>query len=114
MPLMSDRAVPELRRPHPDSQPASGGHLCSPIKPTSGRHAPYTQIVEHDMYMMARARSASDAARLVARLHNQLVALDPSKQWADVRLMQDIVRTSESVAIRRFALILLGIFAGVA
>ncbi len=28
--------------------------------------------------------------------------------------MQDIVRTSESVAIRRFALILLGIFAGVA
>lgn len=77
-------------------------------------YRPYTQIVEHDMYLMARARSASDATRLVARLHDQLVALDPSKEWADVRLMKDILRTSESVQVRRFVLILLGIFAGVA
>jgi putative ABC transport system permease protein len=66
------------------------------------------------MYLMVRAQSTADAARLRARLRDQLVALDPSKAWAEVRLMQDIVRSSESVALRRFVLILLGMFAGVA
>ena len=83
-------------------------------KPAVTIYRPYTQLVEHDMYLMVRARSAPDAARLVARLHDQLVAVDPSKEWADARLMQDILRTSESVSVRRFVLILLGIFAGLA
>ena len=65
-------------------------------------YRPYTQIVEHDMYLMVRARSATDAARLVARLHDQLITVNPSKEWADARLMQDVLRTSESVSVRRF------------
>ena len=77
-------------------------------------YRPYTQIVEHDMYLMVRAQSAADAARLRARLRDQLVALDPAKAWAEVRLMHDIVSSSESVALRRFVLIVLGMFAGVA
>jgi putative ABC transport system permease protein len=83
-------------------------------QPAMTIYRPYTQIVEHDMYLMVRAQSATDAARLRARLRDQLVALDPSKAWADVRLMQDIVSSSESVALRRFVLILLGMFAAVA
>ena len=40
---------------------------------------PYTQIVEHDMYVMVRARSAADAARLAAELGPQLLAVDPAQ-----------------------------------
>ena len=65
-------------------------------------YRPYTQIVEHDMYLMVRARSAADAGRLRARLRVQLVAVDRSRAWADVRLMQAIISGSESVALRRF------------
>jgi putative ABC transport system permease protein len=77
-------------------------------------YRPYSQIVEHDMFLMVRARSAADAARLAVQLQPQLLAVDRTREWSDVRLMQDVIRTSASVSLRRFVLILFGIFAGLA
>jgi predicted lysophospholipase L1 biosynthesis ABC-type transport system permease subunit len=83
-------------------------------QPAATMYRPYTQVVEHDMFLMVRARSASDAARLTTNLRTQLLALDPNKDWADVRPMRDVINGSESIRLRRFVLILLGSFAGLA
>jgi putative ABC transport system permease protein len=83
-------------------------------QPAATLYRPYSQIVEHDMYLMARARSSPDAARLAAHLRSQLLALDPGKDWSDVRPMRDVINESESIRLRRFILILLGGFAGLA
>jgi putative ABC transport system permease protein len=74
-------------------------------------YRPYSQILEHDMYLMVRARSAPDSARLETRLRSELLAIDPSKAWADVRPMRDVISQSESIRLRRFVLTVLGIFA---
>jgi putative ABC transport system permease protein len=83
-------------------------------RPAATLYRPYSQIVEHDMYLMVRARSPSDSARLTTRLRSQLLAVDPNKDWADVRPMRDVIDRSESIRLRRFVLILLGSFAGLA
>jgi putative ABC transport system permease protein len=77
-------------------------------------YRPYTQIVEHDMVLMVRASSPSAAARIASGLRTHLVAMDPAKIWSDVRLMQDVIDGSQSIRVRRFALILLGSFAAIA
>jgi ABC-type antimicrobial peptide transport system permease subunit len=82
--------------------------------PADTIYRPYTQIVEHDMYLMVRARGADDAARLVAGLGPSLRTLDPAKRWWNVGLMRDTIRDSGSVRLRRFVLTLLGIFATLA
>ena len=73
-------------------------------------YRPYSQIVEHDMYLMVRARSAADASRLAIELGSLLQTVDRSREWADVRLMQDVIKDSESVRLRRFVVILFAIF----
>ena len=83
-------------------------------QPAATIYRPYSQIVEHDMFLMVRARSAADAARLAVQLQPQLLAVDRTREWSDVRLMQDVIRASASVSLRRFVLILFGIFAGLA
>ena len=40
--------------------------------------------------------------------------MDPNKDWADVRPMRDVINGSDSIRLRRFVLILLGSFAGLA
>ena len=77
-------------------------------------YRPYTQLVEHDMYLLVRARSPHDAGSLAARLHAHLVAMDPTHVWADVRLMQDAIDASSAIRVRRFVLTLLAGFAGLA
>jgi putative ABC transport system permease protein len=77
-------------------------------------YRPYTQIVEHDMVLMVRASSAAGAARIAAGLRTHLAAVNPAKDWSEVRLMQDVIDGSESLRVRRFLLILLGSFAAVA
>lgn len=77
-------------------------------------YRPYAQIVEHDMYLALRARSASDTSRIVSELRSQMTTVDPSREWWDVRPMWQIIRGSESIRLRRFVLILLGSFAGIA
>jgi predicted permease len=83
-------------------------------QPALTLYRPYSQIVEHDMYLMVRARSSSDAARLAMHLGPQLLAIDPAKYWTDVRPMRDVISGSDSIRVRRFVLILLGSFAGLA
>jgi len=83
-------------------------------QPAMTIYRPYSQIVEHDMYLMVRARSAADASRLAIELGSLLQTVDRSREWADVRLMQDVIKDSESVRLRRFVVILFAIFAGLA
>jgi len=83
-------------------------------QPAVTLYRPYSQIVEHDMFLMVRARSSADAARLATTLRSQLLAVDPDKNWAEVRPMQDVIDGSDSIRFRRFVLILLGTFAGLA
>jgi hypothetical protein len=83
-------------------------------EPAVTLYRPYMQIVEHDMYLMVRARSSSDATRLATRLRSELLAVDPNKDWEAVRPMHDVINGSGSIRLRRFVLILLGSFAGLA
>ena len=83
-------------------------------QPAATMYRPYSQIVEHDMFLMVRARSSSDATRLATHLQSQLLAVDSNKLWVDVRPMQDVINGSDSIRLRRFVLILLGSFAGLA
>ena len=83
-------------------------------QPAVTLYRPYTQIVEHDMFLMVRARSSSDASRLATQLRPQLLAVDPDKDWTDVRPMRDVINESDAIRLRRFVLILLGSFAGLA
>jgi predicted permease len=87
-------------------------NLDEPVATTIYR--PYSQIVEHDMFLMVRAGSASAATRIGASLRSDLLAINPNKNWEDVRPMQQIIAASESIRLRRFVLILLGWFAGAA
>jgi len=77
-------------------------------------YRPYSQMVEHDMYLLVRTRSSSDATRVEANLRSALVAADPSREWSDVRPMHQVIDRSESIRLRRFVLTLLGSFAALA
>jgi putative ABC transport system permease protein len=76
-------------------------------------YRPSTQIVEHDMFLLLRARTAADAARIAPDLRERLRA-GIGKDWWDARLLRQVVTESESVRLRRFVLILLGSFAALA
>ena len=52
--------------------------------------------------------------RIAGELRAHLLAIDAGKYWADVRPMRQVIEESESVRLRRFVLILLGGFAGLA
>jgi putative ABC transport system permease protein len=77
-------------------------------------YRPYEQIVEHDMYLLLRARSAPDASRIVGELRSLMVGVHPGSEWWDVRSMAQAISDSESIRLRRFVLILLGSFAAIA
>ena len=77
-------------------------------------YRPYSQIVEHDMYLMVRAPSAFGAASIAAALRSELHAGESNEEWSDVRPLRQVIRDSESIRLRRFVLILLGTFAGLA
>ena len=83
-------------------------------EPASTMYRPYTQIVEHDMYLLVRARSASDETRIAANLTAHLRGVDPAKEWFDVRTMRQVIAESGSIRLRRFVLILLGSFSALA
>jgi predicted permease len=77
-------------------------------------YRPYSQIVEHDMYLMVRVRSSFDIAPVAASLGERLPPADGAARWWDVRPMRQVIDDSESIRLRRFVLILLGGFAGLA
>jgi predicted permease len=76
-------------------------------------YRPYTQIVEHDMFLLLRARTAADALRIAPDLRERL-RTGVGKDWWDARLLRQVIADSESVRLRRFVLILLGSFAALA
>ena len=76
-------------------------------------YRPFSQIVEHDMFLLLRARTAADASRIAPDLRARLRA-GIGKDWWEPRLLRQVVADSESVRLRRFILILLGSFAALA
>jgi putative ABC transport system permease protein len=66
------------------------------------------------MFLMVRTRIAASQQRVAALLHSRLVASSAERGWSEFRSMQDVIRESESMRLRRFVLMLLGSFAGVA
>lgn len=82
--------------------------------PAATIYRPYSQIVEHDMFLMVRASSSADTARIAAGLRQHLLAMDTTRVWADIRPMQDVIGGSESLRLRRFVMMLLACFAGLA
>ena len=83
-------------------------------QPAATIYRPFTQIVEHDMYLMVKVRSGADMARIAASLPSELSAAVSGSQWFEVRSTAQAINASESVRLRRFVLILLGIFATLA
>jgi putative ABC transport system permease protein len=74
-------------------------------------YRPFTQIVEHDMYLMARVDSAATAPRIASDLRLRLAAMAPGREWEPVLTLDQIIAASESLRLRRFVLVLLGTFA---
>ena len=83
-------------------------------QPAATLYRPYSQIVEHDMYLMVRIESAKNAARVAQDLRARLTLTAPGTDWADVLPLDRIIAGSESIRLRRFVLILLGSFAALA
>jgi putative ABC transport system permease protein len=79
-------------------------------------YRPFTQIVEHDMYLIVRAGTGSDASvagELRSRLASPASGL-PHRDWNNVETMATVIHESDSIRLRRFVLILLGAFAAIA
>jgi putative ABC transport system permease protein len=83
-------------------------------QPAATVYRPYSQIVEHDMYLMVRIESAKDAPRLARDLRARLSLAAPGTEWAEVLPLDRVIAGSESIRLRRFVLILLGSFATLA
>jgi putative ABC transport system permease protein len=79
--------------------------------PAATIYRPYTQIVEHDMFLMIRTRTDRDMARVSAILPGELRKTDPAMDWSDVLSMRQVIAESGAVRERRFVMLLLGAFA---
>ncbi|HEY7498698.1 MAG TPA: ABC transporter permease [Vicinamibacterales bacterium] len=86
------------------------GNLDDPLAATMYR--PYTQIIEHDMFLIARADPRVQLSSVVADLGARLRAT--GAPWWDVQTTRDAIGASGSLRQRRFILILLGSFAALA
>jgi putative ABC transport system permease protein len=83
-------------------------------QPAATLYRPYSQILEHDMFLMLKIESAADAPRVARDLRARLAMTSPGTEWADVLPLRQVIDQSSSIRLRRFVLILLGIFATVA
>jgi len=82
--------------------------------PSITMYRPYLQIVEHDMFFVSRVWSGVDGPRTAAAIQRELRAIDATKEWWPIRTMERVMDESETIRLRRFVLILLGIFASLA
>jgi predicted permease len=80
-------------------------------KPALTLYRPYTQLVEHDMYLLARARARAGATRLAAVVASRVAQ---AGEWSPARTMREVLSESESLRLRRFPLIVFGLFAALA
>jgi putative ABC transport system permease protein len=79
--------------------------------PAATIYRPYTQIVEHDMFLMVRTRTSGDMTRVAGVLAGELRKADPSMDWWEVRAMRQVIAESGAIRERRFVVSLLGGFA---
>ena len=79
--------------------------------PAATIYRPYTQIVEHDMFLMVRTRTDRDMARVAASLPGELRKADPTMNWSDVQPMHQVIAQSGAIRERRFVMSLFGAFA---
>jgi putative ABC transport system permease protein len=82
--------------------------------PAATIYRPFTQIVEHDMFLMVRTRTERDVARVASLLPGALRDVDPTMDWWDVRPMHQVIAESGAIRGRRFVARLLGGFATLA
>ena len=82
--------------------------------PAATIYRPYTQIVEHDMFLMIRTRTERDMPRVADVLPAELRQVDPGMDWWDVRPMRQVIAESGAIRGRRFVVRLLGGFAALA
>ena len=82
--------------------------LDSPLSPEA--HFPYQQVPQREMTLLARVTSAPGA--LAAALRAAVSGVDKDQPLYAVASLKE--RISDSLASHRFALLLIGIFAGVA
>jgi putative ABC transport system permease protein len=82
--------------------------------PAATIYRPYTQIVEHDMFLMIRTRTERDMPRVADVLPAELRKVDATMDWWDVRPMRQVIAESGAIRARRFVVLLLGGFAALA
>ena len=82
--------------------------------PAATIYRPYTQIVEHDMFLMVRTHTSGDVPRVANALVGELRKGDPSMDWWEVRPMRQVIAESGAIRERRFVVTLLGGFAALA
>ena len=83
-------------------------NLEEPLAATLYR--PYTQIVEHDMFLMVRTASTEDVPRVTREMRARLALAAPGAEWDEIRPWPEVLDGSESIRMRRFVLTLLGSF----
>jgi putative ABC transport system permease protein len=82
--------------------------------PAATIYRPFTQIVEHDMFLMVRTRTDRDIALVANLLPGELRRADPAMDWWEVRPMHQVIAESGAIRGRRFVARLLGGFAALA
>jgi putative ABC transport system permease protein len=82
------------------------------LEPESHMYVTYSQLPRASMYVALRARGALSSSELAAAVRREVAALDSDVAVYKIRSMEDVMALA--VASRRFNMLLLGIFAGLA
>jgi putative ABC transport system permease protein len=85
-------------------------HRGLDVDPQPEYYLPHTQLPERSMILAVR--SAQDPRSLASAIRREIQSIDPDEPIANVRTLETVV--SDSVAPRRLAVVLLGVFAGIA
>jgi putative ABC transport system permease protein len=85
-------------------------HRRLDAEPKPELYFPYSQYP--GTFMTLVIRTASEPANTIATIRNEVLSLDPEQPIFDVKTMDE--RLSSSVAVNRFVMLLIGVFAGLA
>jgi putative ABC transport system permease protein len=85
-------------------------HRGLAVDPEPEYYVPHSQMPLRSMVLAVR--SSQDPRSLTSAIRREIESIDPDEAIANVRTLDAVV--SDSVAPRRFAVVLLGVFAGVA
>ena len=85
-------------------------HLALDADPKPEMYVPWAQ----DPYTTAilAVRTAQDPRSVISSIRREVQAIDPAQPIANVRTLEEV--TSDSIAPRRLAVVMLGVFAGIA